>query len=170
MAFTIYDASVPVFIRMLGNMSMHLERAEAHAQAKKFDSKNLISCRLAPDMLPLARQVTIACDTAKLAVARLSGVEAPKFEDTEQTIEELKARIQKTVAFLQSVPKDKLDGADTREVTWPVRGQPLTLPGAAYFLQHATPNFYFHYTTCYAILRHNGVELGKTDYLRGLGS
>lgn len=164
----LYDASVTMFVRMLGNMSHHLEKAEAHAAAKKFDTKNLLQARLAPDMLPFVRQVQIACDTAKFAAARISGTEAPKMEDNEASFEELKARIQKTIDYLRSVPADKFD--DARAVTWNVRGQPLTLPAEQYFLQHANPNFYFHYTTAYALLRHAGVDLGKGDFLRGLGA
>jgi hypothetical protein len=157
-----------MFVRMLGNLSAQMDKAEAYATAKKFDVNNFVGMRLAPDMLPFSKQVQIACDTAKLSVARLTGVEAPKNEDTEKTFPELKERIAKTVAFLESVPVDRFAGAEDRDVTWPRGGQMVTLPASKYFLGHAVPNFYFHYTTAYAIMRHGGVDLGKADVLRGL--
>ena len=153
---------------MLGNLSHFLDKAQAHADAKKFDAGVLVQSRLAPDMLPLTRQILIACDAAKNGVSRLSGVEAPKFDDTESTLAELKERIGKTLAWLGTVPPDKLDGAEAREITFPVgRDKTRTMKGEDYLRYWMMPNFYFHVTTAYAILRHNGVELGKQDYLTG---
>ena len=167
-SISMYSASVPVFQAMLGNLSYFLDKAQAHADAKKFDPSVLIQFRLAPDMLPFKAQVLIACDASKLGIARLAGVEAPKFDDTETTLPELKERIRKTLDFLASVPADKLDGMEDKDVTFPVgRENTRTMKGEAYIKHWVTPNMYFHVTMAYAILRHNGVELGKTDYLLG---
>lgn len=166
MTMTMYTASVPVFVRMLGNLSECLDKAEAHAKAKGYDPVVLVGCRLAPDMLPLARQVQIACDAAKFAAARLAGMEAPAMADDEASIAELKERIARTIAYVQSVPADRIEGSDAREVHVPMRGRdPLVLSGESYLTNFVLPNFYFHVTTAYALLRHNGVELGKRDYL-----
>jgi len=165
MTISMYSASVPVFVRMLGNLSGWLDKAEAHAGTKKFDPAVLIGARLAPDMLPLAKQVQIACDSAKLAVARLSGVDAPKFEDSETTMAELKERVQKTLAYIRSVPAAQLDGTDAKPITVPRRDGSIVVEGEPYLKHFALPNFFFHVTTAYALLRHNGVELGKGDYL-----
>lgn len=166
MTISMYSASVPVFVRMLNNLSACFDKAEAHAQAKGYDPQVLVGCRLAPDMLPLARQVQIACDAVKFGAARLAGVEAPTMEDNEKTIAELKDRIARTIAFVSSVPKAQIEGSDAREVQVPMRGrEPLKLSGEAYLTNFVLPNFYFHVTTAYALLRHNGVELGKSDYL-----
>ena len=166
MTISMHSASVPVFARMLNNLSAVLGKADQHAAARKFDVAVLLSARLAPDMFPLTRQVQIACDAAKFGVARLSGVEAPSFPDTEATLAELQERIRKTIEFIKSVPADKLDGTEDKDVSVPVRGmEPLQFKGEAYLKHHALPNFYFHVTTVYAILRHNGVDLGKGDYL-----
>lgn len=168
MAMSMYAASVPVFQHMLRNLSHVLDKGEANAQARKFDPSVLTTARLAPDMLPLARQVLIACDAAKLGVARISGIEAPKFEDNEASFAELKARIQKTLDFLASVPADALDGTEDKDITFPVgRENTRTMKAQAYLGTWALPNFFFHVTTAYAILRHNGVDLGKGDYLVG---
>lgn len=168
MTISMYSASVPVFKSMLGNLSHFLDKAAAHAEAKKFDPQVLVDDRLAPDMLPFRRQVQIACDATKNGLARLSGVEAPKFEDTESTLAELKERIRKTLDFLDSVPRAKIDGCEDKDITFPVgRETTRTLKGEAYLLNWALPNLFFHVTTAYAILRHNGVELGKSDYLMG---
>ncbi len=171
MTMSMYSASVPVFTTMLGNLSHFLDKAQAHADTKKFDAAVLMQSRLAPDMLPLTRQVLIACDAAKLCVARLSGVDAPKFEDTETTVPELKARIQKTIDYLKTVQPEQVNGTDDKEITFPAgRDKTRTMKGEAYLKHYATPNMYFHITTTYAILRHNGVELGKTDFLLGAGA
>ena len=168
MAMSMYAASVPVFQHMLRNLSHVLEKGEANAQARKFDPSVLATARLAPDMLPFTRQVLIACDAAKNGVARISGVEAPKFEDNEASFPELKARIQKTLAFLETVPAARLDGTEDKEITFPVgRDSTKTMKAQAYLTTWVLPNFFFHVTTAYAILRHNGVDLGKTDYLTG---
>jgi uncharacterized protein len=168
MAFSMYTASVPVFQHMLRNLSHILDKGEASAQARKFEPSVLATSRLAPDMLPFTRQILIACDAAKNGVARIAGIEAPKFEDNESTFAELKARIQKTLAFLETVPAAKLGGTETREVTFPVgRDATRTMSSQAYLTTWVLPNFFFHVTTAYAILRHNGVDLGKADYLAG---
>ena len=168
MSLSMSSASLPILKTMLGNLVHLLDKGAAHAQARKFDPLVLCGARLAPDMLPLTRQVLIACDAAKNGVARLSGVEAPRFEDNEATIEELKARIRKTLAWLDTVPADRLDGSEDKEITFPVgREATKTMKGEAYLKHWMLPNFFFHVTTAYAILRHNGVELGKADYLAG---
>jgi hypothetical protein len=168
MAMSMYAASVPVFRHMLRNLVHILDKGEASAQARGFDPAALTSYRLAPDMLPFTRQVLIACDAAKLGVARISGVEAPKFEDQESTFAQLKERIGKTLAYLESVPASTLDGTEDKEVTFPVgRDKTRTMSAQAYLTTWALPNFFFHVTTAYAILRHNGVDLGKSDYLAG---
>lgn len=168
MTISMYSASVPVFRNMLGNLSHCLDKAQAHAEARKFDPQVLVDDRLAPDMLPFKRQVQIACDASKNGLARLAGVEAPKFEDTESTLAELKERIRKTLAFLDSVPRASVDGCDDKDITFPAgRDITRTLKGEAYLLGVALPNLFFHVTTAYAILRHNGVELGKGDFLTG---
>ena len=165
MPISMSSASVPIFVRMLESLGAWLDKAEAHAQTRKFDADVLLGTRLAPDMLPFATQVQIACDSAKFAVARLAGVEAPKFADDEKTLAELKERVRRTVAFVQSVPAAQIDGSEERDVTVPRRVGPLVLKGEAYLKHNALPNFFFHVTTAYALLRHNGVELGKGDYL-----
>ena len=168
MSITMHTASVPVFIRMLGNLGTWLDKAEAHAQAKKFDPAVYLGARLAPDMLPFTKQIQIACDGAKFGVSRLAGVEAPKFDDSEASITELRERVRATVAFIQSVPASKIDGTEDKDVTIPRRDGPMTLKGEFYLKHYVMPNFYFHLTTAYALLRHNGVELGKADYLGAL--
>jgi len=164
---SMYTASIPVFQHMLKNLSHVLAKGAAHAEARKVDPSALTTFRLFPDMLPLARQVLIACDAAKNGVARVSGVEAPKFEDQETTFEELKGRIQKTLDYLASVPASALDGTEDKEITFPVGPASRTMKAQAYLFTWVMPNFYFHTVTTYDILRHNGVELGKRDYLAG---
>ena len=168
MAMSMYTASVPVFQHMLRNLSHILEKGEANAQARKFDPSVLANSRLAPDMLPFTRQIQIACDGAKNGVARIAGVEAPKFEDNEATFPELKERIRKTLDFLATVPAAKMDGTEEKEISFPVgRENTRTMKAEAYLTTWVLPNFFFHVTTAYAILRHNGVDLGKPDYLTG---
>ena len=168
MTISMSSASLPVFKAMLGNLSHFLDKGQAHAEAKKFDPAVLLQFRLAPDMLPFTRQILIACDGPKNGMARISGVEAPKFEDNEATFPELKARIQKTLDYLNSVPNEKVDGTEDKDITFPVgRDKTRTMKAEAYLKHWVLPNFYFHITTAYAILRHNGVELGKADYLVG---
>jgi len=168
MSITMYSASVPVFVRLLGNLSAWLDKAAAHAEAKKFDQSVYITSRLAPDMLPFPNQIQIACDGVKFGVARLSGVEAPKFEDNETTLAQLKERIAKTLAFVQSVDADKIVGTEEKDINVPRRAGVLVMKGERYLHQFVMPNFYFHVTTAYSLLRHNGVELGKADFLGSL--
>ena len=160
-----YQASTPRFANILRNLSAILEKAEAHCTAKKIDPSALTTYRFFPDMFPFTRQVQIACDSAKGAVARLAGVEIPKHEDTEQSFAELKARIAKTIDFLESVPAAKVDGTEDKEVVLQMRSGERRFKGMQYLLGHAYPNFYFHVTTAYNILRHNGVEIGKADFI-----
>lgn len=168
MSISMHSASVPVFVRMLNNMLTWLDRAEAHAQAKKFDASVFLAARLAPDMLPFVRQIQIASDTCKFGVARLAGVEAPKFEDDEANFADLRERIRKTIAFVESVPADRIDGTEERDVAVPRRDGTITLKGEFYMKHFVMPNFYFHVTTTYALLRHWGVDLGKRDFLGAL--
>jgi hypothetical protein len=165
MSITMHSASVPIFVRMLANVNTWLDRAEAHAAAKKFDTSVYLNTRLAPDMLPFTKQIQIACDTVKFCVARLAGVESPKFEDNETTLAELRERISATIAYVKSVPAAQIDGSEEKEVTLPRRDGPLVMTGEAYLKHFVLPNFFFHLTTAYALLRHNGVEVGKMDFL-----
>ena len=167
MAISMYSASVPVLTRMLGNMLTWLDKAQAHAEARKFDVNNFLGARLAPDMLPFSRQIQIASDNAKGPVARLAGVENPKYEDNEATFDDLRERLRKTIEFVKSVPAEKFEGAETREIVLPLRGGERRFDGETYLKHFALPNFFFHCTTAYALLRHGGVELGKTDFLGG---
>ncbi|HJV95509.1 MAG TPA: DUF1993 domain-containing protein [Albitalea sp.] len=165
MSISMYSASVPIFVRTLTNLLTWLDKAEAHATAKKYDTSVLMAARLAPDMLPFARQIQIASDTVKFCVARLAGVEGPKFEDTEASFDDLRARVRKTVDYLQSVPVAQIEGSEDRDIALPRRDGTLILKGEAYLKHYVLPNFFFHVTTAYALLRHNGVELGKRDFL-----
>jgi hypothetical protein len=165
MTISMYQASAPRFANTLKNLSAILDKAQAHADAKKIDPRVLTAARLYPDMFPLSRQVQSACDTAKGAVARLAGVEVPVHEDTEQTFEELKARIARTIAFINTIRPAQVDGSEDREVVLKFRSGEVKFKGMQYLLGHALPNFYFHATTAYDILRHNGVEVGKRDYI-----
>lgn len=168
MPVSMSSVSLPVFEHMLGNLSHFLDKAQAHAEVKKFEPAVLLQSRLAPDMLPFTRQVQIACDAAKNGIARLSGVEAPKFDDTEATLQDLKERISKTLAWLATVPAAPLDDSAEKDITFPVgKDKTRTMKGDAYLKHWMLPNFFFHVTTAYALLRHNGVELGKSDYLAG---
>jgi uncharacterized protein len=162
------SASLPVYTSMLDNLSHFLDKAQSHTEARKFDPAALLQFRLAPDMLPFTRQIQLACDHAKNGVARMSGVEAPKFEDNESTFAELKARIRKTLDYLATVPADRLDGNEDKDITFPVgRESTRTMKAEAYLKHWSLPNFFFHVTTAYVMLRHNGVELGKKDFLAG---
>jgi len=160
-----YQTSVPRFANMLKNLSAILDKAQAHAEGRKIDPAVLANSRLYPDMLPMKRQVQIACDTAKGAVARLAGVEVPKHEDTEESFAELKARIAKTLDFIQTVKPAQIDGSEEKNIHLKLGSREVDYKGMQYLLGHALPNFYFHVTTAYDILRHNGVELAKRDYL-----
>ena len=168
MSLSMHTASVPVFVRILGNLLVWLDKAEAHAKERNFDPSLYLAARLAPDMLPFTKQIQIACDSAKFGVARLAGVEAPKFDDDEASLAELRERVRKTLAFVQSVPAARIDGSEARDVSVPRRDGPLTMRGDQYLLNYVMPNFYFHVTASYALLRHSGVALGKNDFLGAL--
>ncbi|HMH19574.1 MAG TPA: DUF1993 family protein [Burkholderiales bacterium] len=165
MNISMYQASTPRFANILKNLSGILDKAQAHAEAKKIEPSVLLNSRLYPDMFALARQVQIACDSAKGAVARLAGVEVPKHEDTEQTFAELKARIAKTIAFVESLKPAQIDGSEEKNIHLKLGSREVDWKGMQYLLGHALPNFYFHVVTAYDILRHNGVEVGKRDYI-----
>jgi hypothetical protein len=165
MTISMYQASAPRFANMLKNLSTLLDKGQAYAEARKVDPLVLTSARLYPDMFPLSRQVQIACDNAKGAVARLAGVEMPKHEDDEQSFAELKARIAKTIDFLASFRPEQIDGSEERDIVLKLGGREVKFKGMQYLLGYAQPNFYFHVTTAYDILRHNGVELAKRDYI-----
>jgi uncharacterized protein len=165
MNISMYQASTPRFVNILNNLSAILDKAQAHADAKKIDPLVLTSFRLYPDMFTMARQVQIACDSAKGAIARLAGIEIPKHEDTEKTFAELKARIAKTIAFIESVKPAQIDGSEDKDITLKIGSMELKFTGMQFLLGFAIPNFYFHVTTAYNILRHNGIEVGKNDYL-----
>ncbi len=164
MSLTMYQASIPVFVRMLDNLSGILDKAAAHAEAKKIDPAIFINARLAPDMFPLSRQVQIATDMVKGCAARLAGIDVPSYEDNETTFSELQARIAKAKAFIESVSASQIDGSEERKITLKFGSKELNFLGQAYLLDFVLPNFHFHLTTTYAILRHNGVEIGKKDY------
>ena len=165
MTITMYGAGIPGFLQSLEALTKILDKAEAFCAAKKIDQSVLVNARLAPDMFPLSRQVQIACDFAKGAAARLAGLEVPAYEDSEKTFADLTARIAKTVAFVKSVKPAQIDGSEGRDIHLKVGGNPLVLKGEFYLVNFVNPNFYFHLTSAYAILRHNGVELGKGDFL-----
>jgi uncharacterized protein len=165
MPIAMYDFSIPVLTRGLTNLSAILDKAAAHAATKKFDSAVLAQARLFPDMHPLARQVQIACDTAKGAAARLAGIDVPKHEDTEVTLAELKARIAKTLDFLNSVTAAQLKDAESRAIEIKSRNGSWKFSGIAYLTDFVLPNFYFHVSMAYALLRKNGIEIGKSDFL-----
>lgn len=165
MAIDVYDQLVPVMHRMLTNLSGILQKAESYAQARRIEPNALLQARLYPDMFPLTRQVQLATDFAKGAAARLSGSEVPKWEDTEQTFAELQARIQRGRDYLGSFRRDSFAGAEERAIEIKVPSRTLKFTGKEYLLSFALPNFYFHVTMAYAILRHNGLEIGKLDFL-----
>ena len=165
MTLSMYQASVPVFIQGLTNLSAILTKAENYATAKKIEPSVLINSRLAPDMFPLARQVQIATDIVKGGVSRLAAVEVPSYADTETTFEELQARVAKTIAYLKTFDAKKVDGSEDRKISLKVGGNELNFDGQSYLLGFVIPNFYFHITTTYGILRHNGLDIGKKDFL-----
>jgi hypothetical protein len=169
MTISMYRASAPVFLQFLPAMSGCLDKAAVYAAAKKVDPSVLLQARLFPDMFPLSRQVQIAADFAKGTMARLAGVEPPKYEDNETSVDELKARLAKTLDFVKEFKASQIDGSENRDITLMLGGQARSFKGENYLVTFALPNFYFHATTAYAILRHNGVELGKGDFMRGPG-
>ncbi len=165
MSLSMYQASIPVFIKGLNNITAILHKAAAYAESKKIDPAVLLNSRLAPDMFPLTRQIQIATDSVKGCAARLAGIEVPSYQDTESTLDELQARISKTIDFLQTVTAAQIDGSEQKAVTLKLRGKDVNFTGQDYLLSFVLPNFYFHYTTTYNILRHNGLDIGKTDFL-----
>lgn len=169
MKISVHAVSVDLLANSLANLSHVLKKGHAHAVARKYDPALLLAARLTPDMLPLTRQVQIASDGTKFGVARLAGIEAPKFEDTEQTFDELYARIARTIDFIKGVPASSLEGSEDRTIKVPARDRTLEFKGLDYLIRWVIPNVLFHVTTAYAILRQSGVEIGKTDYLVGSG-
>ena len=165
MSLSMHRASVPAFVQILTALSLILDKAAAHCAARKIDPAVLLNARLFPDMLPFTKQVQIACDFAKNALARLSGTEAVKFADDEKSFDELKARIARTLDLIKAAKPESIDGSEDRDVTVSIGGQPMTFKGEAYLVSSVLPNFYFHAATAYDILRHNGVEIGKRDFL-----
>jgi hypothetical protein len=165
MPLSMYQASVPAFRQSLAALSAILDKAAAFADAHKIDPKVLLDLRLYPNMFPFSRQVQLASDFAKGAGARLAGIEVPKYEDNEASLEELKARIAKTLAFLKTLKAEQIDGSEERQITLTIAGQPITFSGQTYLVGFALPNFYFHATTAYDLLRHIGVEIGKRDFV-----
>jgi hypothetical protein len=165
MAMSMYQASIPQFTKMLSNLSNILKKGEEFAKAKNIDDTVLVGSRLAADMFPLAKQVQIACDQVKNGMARLAGVEPPKFDDNESTFAELQERIAKTIAFAKSIKPEQVDGTEAKEIKFSIREWNFEFVGDQYLMTWIIPNFYFHVTTAYNILRHNGVEIGKSDFL-----
>lgn len=165
MTISMYQASVPSLIRSLNNLVGILEQGAAHAEAKKIDPSVLIGSRLYPDMLPLSRQVQIASDIARRGAARLAGLEAPAIEDNETTFAELISRVRNTTAYLATLTPAQIDGSEAKKIVVPMGKESMSFEGMPYLLSFILPNVYFHITTAYAILRHNGVELGKIDFL-----
>ena len=167
MTITLYQASVPVIQKSLTALKGVLAKGAAHAEAKKIDESVFLSSRLSPDMFPLMRQVQIAADFGKGPVARLAGVEVPKYDDTEATFAELAARIDKTLAFVGTFTAAQIDGQEDRDIQLTIAGNPVNFKGQPYLLHFAIPNLYFHMSMAYAILRHNGVDVGKRDFIGG---
>ena len=165
MTISMYQASAPVFDKMLGNLSAILAKAATWAEARKIDPAVLFGARLAPDMFPLTRQILIACDFAKGTCARLAGIEPPKYEDNEASFADFQARIAKTRQFVGTIKAAQIDGSEERQISFKAGQRELSFKGQAYLTGFALPNFYFHYTAAYAILRHNGLDLSKGDFI-----
>jgi hypothetical protein len=165
MPISMYQSSVPVFTRMLENLSALIDKAAAHAEARKIDPAVLVDSRLFPDMLPFKAQVFIACDMAKFGTGRLSGMEIPKNDDSETTLAQLKERIGKTLAYIATARPEQVDGTENKVLSIKVGGEPMEIEGQRYLLNFILPNMYFHIATAYDLLRHNGIELSKTDYI-----
>lgn len=166
MSISMHSSTVPVFVRNLNNLLAWLDKAQAHAEARKFDTAVYLQLRLAPDMLPFVKQIQIASDTAKGCVSRLAGVDIPSWPDTEATLDELRARIRRTLDYVQGFSPAQIDGSEGRPVTIKLRSGDVSFDGQRFLEHWALPNFYFHITTAYALLRHAGVDLGKGDYLK----
>lgn len=162
-----YKATIPVFITMLTNFSAILKKAEHYTESRKIDPSALLNARLAPDMFTLVHQIQIATDAAKGCAARLAHLEIPNYPDTETSFTQLHERLSKTIHFLKSVPESEVDGSEERSISLKIGGQDLNFKGQEFALHFALPNFYFHISIAYAILRHNGLEIGKKDYLGG---
>ena len=167
MALSMYQASIPQLTKMLTNLASILQKGEDFAKAKNIDGSVLVNARLAADMFPLSKQIQIACDQVKNGMARLAGIEPPKFDDNEATFAELQERIAKTIAFAESIQPAQVDGTEAKEIKFSIKEWNFEFVGEQYLLTWIIPNFYFHITTAYNILRHNGVEIGKSDYLGG---
>jgi hypothetical protein len=165
MSISLYQATVPVFVQSLEALSAIIDKAAAHAEARKIDAAVLLASRLRPDMLPFVHQTQIVCDGAKNMTGRLAGVEIPRFEDNEATFDDIKARIKKTLAFIGGVNARDVEAGENREIVFPLGPNKMKMKGPDYIFHFALPNFYFHLTTAYGILRHNGVEIGKRDFL-----
>jgi uncharacterized protein len=166
MSLSMHAACAPVFVRTLGNMLNWLDKAQAYAESRKFDTANFLGLRLAPDMLPFTRQIQITTDGVKGCMARLAGQEVPKWEDNEASFDDLRARIRKTIDYVQSFSAAQIDGSEDKEILLPTRqAEPMRYTGESYLKHFVLPNFFFHATTTYALLRHGGVDLGKRDYL-----
>ena len=165
MTISLYQASGPVFQRSLTNLKGILTKAAAHAVAKKIDESVFLTARLSPDMFPLLRQVQITCDFAKGPCARLAGIDVPKFEDDEKTFADLMARIDKTIAYVGTFRPAQIDGQEDRDISITIAGNPVAFKGQVYLIHFGLPNFYFHMSMAYAILRHNGLDIGKNDFL-----
>ena len=168
MPLSMYDASVPAFVRMLNQLDQMLDKAAAHAEAKKIDPLVLTGARLAPDMFPLSRQIVIACDFCKGALSRLAGKDVPNWPDTETAIPELKSRIAKTLEYVKGFKAGDIDGSETRQIKIKAGTREMEFQGGDYLTYFVLPNLYFHSTAAYAILRHNGLELGKSDFMGSL--
>lgn len=167
MAYSLYDASIPVFLNSLRNLVALLDKAEAHAKSSGADVASYLEGRLAPDMHPLTRQIQMASDAAKGGGARLAAIAPPSYPDVETTWPELKERLAKTIAFLESIERGQVEGGEERTIELPLPGRTMTFTGADFLVRFALPNFYFHVVTAYGVLRHQGVPLGKMDYLAG---
>ena len=165
MTISMYQSSAPVFVKMLGNLKGILEKAAAHAQAKKIDESAFLTARLFPDMLPFTSQIHIATDFARGTCARLAGAEPPSIESNEKSFAELVSRVDRSIDYIKSLKAGEIDGSEGREIVRPVRGKPVQFTGQNYLLKYALPNFYFHVSMAYALLRHGGVELGKPDFI-----
>ncbi|MDA8978063.1 DUF1993 domain-containing protein [Pseudomonadales bacterium] len=165
MSLSMHQCSIPVFIHSLNNLTALLKKGEAHFAKEGVDASELINARLHPDMHPLSRQVQIACDVAKGAGARISGIEAPKYDDTESTFTELYTRIDNTLNFLSALPAEAINGTESKDITMQAGPYELEFTGSSYLIKWALPNLYFHISTAYNILRHNGVNIGKIDFL-----
>lgn len=165
MSFSMYEASVPVFTQILNSLAAIIDKAETHANAKNIDPAALLQARLYPDMFPFLRQIQVAADFAKGCSARLAGVEVPRYEDTEKSFADLRERIARTLAFINDLPRDAIEASDQRDIVTGSGAKVREFKGQDYLVHYALPHFYFHATTAYALLRHNGVEIGKKDFV-----